>query len=138
MDFASLAIAPVAAVVTAVALIIALVMKRYREPRSILIALLAALVINAIVFEPWNYAGWKPILTEYALLSTLGFCIGSLVVLAPTKVISALREYSTWQEHARKGVDHRPASRGHAVRAGLRPKLSGKRTLVAASGPTQQ
>lgn len=95
MDFANLAIAPVAAVVAAVALIMALVMKRYREPRSILIALLVALVINAIMFEPWYYAGWKPILTEYVLLSALGFCIGSLAVLAPTKAIGALRRHST-------------------------------------------
>ncbi len=95
MDFTSLAIAPVAAVFAAVALTIALVMKRYGEPRSILIALLAALVMNAAVFEPWYYPGWKQIFTEYVLLSTLGFCIGSLVVLAPTKVISALRRHST-------------------------------------------
>lgn len=95
MDFASLAIAPIAAVVAAVTLIVALVIKRYREPRSVLIALLAALVINAVVFEPWYYAGWKLILTEYALLSTLGFCIGSFAVLAPIKMISALRRHST-------------------------------------------
>ena len=95
MDFTSLAIAPVAAAVTAVALIIALITKRYREPRSLLIAFWAALVINAVLFEPWYYVGWKPMVAAYGLLSILGFCIGSLAVLAPAKMIAALRRRST-------------------------------------------
>lgn len=95
MDFTSLAVTPIAALATVVALIAAFAINRYREPQSLLTALLAAFAINAIVFEPWHYVGWKALLVEYGLLSTLGFCIGSILVLVPVKTITALRRHST-------------------------------------------
>lgn len=95
MDFSNLAIAPIAGLGTAATLVVAYIAKRYREPRSLLTALLAAFTLNTFVFEPWHYLGWKPLLTEFVLLSMLGFCIGSLTVLVPAKAIAALRRHPT-------------------------------------------
>ena len=65
--------------------------KRYREPRSLIVAMLLSFIVNAVIFQPWHYVGWEPLLAQFGLLTTFGFCLGSLVVLVPAKAISAMR-----------------------------------------------
>lgn len=88
MDFSILLVAPIAAFIAAVTLAAVIIARKYREPRSLLMALLAAFAVNAVLFEPWHYLGWH--LTGYGLLTLLGFCLGSLLVLVPAKTIMAL------------------------------------------------
>jgi len=53
--------------------------------------MLLSFIVNAVIFQPWHYVGWEPLLAQFGLLTTFGFCLGSLVVLVPAKAISAMR-----------------------------------------------
>jgi hypothetical protein len=91
MDFSSLAIAPLAALVTVLMILVSLARKAHSEDRVLAPAIAVSFILNLLLFQPWRAFGvWRALL-EIVIFTTLGFAFGALIALILVKGLRLAR-----------------------------------------------
>ena len=96
VDFTILVFAPLAAIITAIWLGVAVLMRPRSEDRSLLPAFCAALLCNLWLDQPWYYIGQSALVsgvTRMLLFTIFGFAFGALVMLVLIKASRYARDH---------------------------------------------
>lgn len=95
VDFTNLLLAPLAAVVSVLVVIVSLWIRARFEHRALALAFAMSLFLNALIVQPWYYTTVAAFIEGVGALvvwTILGFALGALVGLLIVKATRYLRE----------------------------------------------
>lgn len=94
MDFTNLVIAPLAALVTFVAVCGSVLVRPLSEDKSLIWAYAASLLLASVVVQPWYFTSQRAMidgLLGLLMMSTFGFAVGAFLALIIVKGGRALK-----------------------------------------------